>query len=297
MSDFRQVLYFAGQNFQGWKRNMRVFMTFMLGIVLCLMLSDEAVSYAQKYELSIQILEPFIWTYGDAASVMLSSLLLFLLFADMPFVTPETPYGLIRTKRSVWLGGQIVYVLTATVLFQLFLLIVQTLIVFPFAFVGNVWSKTAAMLGYGGAAEGALPVSVRTMESMLPYECAFQVFWLMLCYMLFLVSLMLLFNLAFGNAAGIVVALGMNLYGFLLNPELFQKLFHLTENQFYRANILCGWLSPLNHATFSMHNFGYDYLPKTGVSILLFSGVTILLIVGAGLKMPTYNFTFIQTDE
>ncbi len=148
MGELLQIFRFAGQNFIKWRRNPRIFITFLLAFVLGLMLSDEILFYAQKYEVSIQVLEPFIWTYGDQTSVMLSSLLLLLLFADMPFVDQETPYQLIRTRRSTWLAGQVVYVITATILYQLFLLTVQMIFASPMAFVGNVWSKTAAMLGY-----------------------------------------------------------------------------------------------------------------------------------------------------
>ena len=297
MRDIRQIFQLAGQNFFGWKRNPRIGMTFLLAFVLCLLLSDEVLTYSRRYETSLQILEPFIWTYGDAASVMLSSLLLVLLFADMPFVNQETPYRLIRTKRSVWLAGQLVYVIAATIMYNLFLVIVQSVFAAAFAFPGNVWSKTAALLGYGGAAKGIVPVSVKTMENVLPYECALQIFLLMLCYSLFIAAVMLCLNLFIGNAAGVIGAFAVNLYGFLLNPNLFQKLFHLTENQLYRANVLCGWLSPLNHATFPMHNFGYDYLPEISTSIGIFLAGIILLMIMSGMKMQTYSFTFIQMDE
>lgn len=297
MRDIRQIFQLAGQNFSGWKRNPRIAMTFLLAFVLCLFLSDEVLAYSQRYETSLQILEPFIWTYGDAASVMLASLLLVLLFADMPFVNQETPYRLIRTKRSVWLAGQLVYVIAATILYNLFLVIVQSVFAAAFAFPGNVWSKTAALLGYGGASKGIVPVSVKTMEHVLPYKCALQIFLLMLCYSLFIASVMLCLNLFIGNAAGVIGAFAVNLYGFLLNPNLFQKLFHLTENQLYQANVLCGWLSPLNHATFPMHNFGYDYLPEIGTSIGIFLAVIVLLMILSGIKMQTYSFTFIQMDE
>ena len=297
MCEIRQVLLVAGWNFSGWRKNPKIKITFLLAAGLCLLLSDKVLEHARRYETAVQILEPFIWTYGDAVSVMLSSLLLVLLFADMPFLGQETPYLLIRTRRNVWLAGQIVYVVCTTVLYILFLLGIQIVLAAPFAFTGNVWSKTAAMLGYGGAAKGAIPVSVKIMESVLPYECAVRVFLLMLCYLLFLVSVMLCLNLVLKNAAGVIGTFAVNLYGFLLNPKLFQKWFHLTENQFYRANVLCGWLSPLNHAVFPMHNFGYDYLPKTGVSIALFLGMTVLLTAVCARKMRTYNFTFAQTDE
>lgn len=120
MRDIRQAFQIAGQNFSGWRRSPRIWMTFILALVLCLMLSNQVVSYAVQYESVLQILEPFIWTYGDATSVMLSSLLLVLLFADMPFVSQMTPYWLIRTKRSVWLAGQVIYVVLTTVIYNLF---------------------------------------------------------------------------------------------------------------------------------------------------------------------------------
>ncbi len=297
MRDIRQTFQLAGQNFSGWKRNPRIVITFLLAFVLCLLLSDEVLSYSLRYETPLQILEPFIWTYGDSSSVMLSSLLLVLLFADMPFVNQETPYRLIRTKRSVWLAGQIVYVTAVAVLYNLFLAGVQISFAAAVSFPGNVWSKTAALLGYGGASKGIIPVSVKTMESVLPYECALQVFLLMLCYSLFIAAIMLCLNLFIGNAAGVIGAFAVNIYGFLLNPNLFQKLFQLTENQVYRANVLCGWLSPLNHATFPMHNFGYDYLPKLRLSIGMFLSVILFLLIVSGIKMRTYNFVFMQADE
>ena len=49
-----------------------------------------------------------------------------------------------------------------------------------FSFLGNVWSETAAMLGYGGGEGITVPVSIKTMEISTPYQCAAVVFLLML---------------------------------------------------------------------------------------------------------------------
>ena len=89
----------------------------------------------------------------------------------------------------------------------------------------------------------------------------------------------------------------VNLYGILLTPDIFQKVFHLGGGLSYRANILCGWLSPLNHATFPMHNFGYDYLPQIKISILLFLAVICILLFISRKCIKRYNFTFSQVDE
>ena len=238
MRDIKQIFQIAKQNFTGWRKNPRIWMTFALAFVLCLMLSDQVISQAVRYETPLQIVEPFVWTYGDASSVMLSSLLLVLLFADMPFVSQATPYWLIRSKRRIWLMGQVVYVVLATIIYNLFLLIVLGIMAAPFSFVGNVWSKTAAMLGYGGGESITVPVSVKTMEISTPYMCAISVFALMLFYSLLVAVFMLFLNLSIGNMAGVLGAFALNLYGLFLNPSIFQKLFHFTGNLAYKANVL-----------------------------------------------------------
>lgn len=297
MGKIRQSLLIAGQNFSKWPRSPRTWMVFVIAFILCLMLSDKILSYAQNYEISLQIVEPFIWIYGDSTSVLLSSLLLILLFADMPFVDSVTPYTLIRTKRSIWLLGQMIYVCVGTIIYNIFLLVSLMILTAPFAYIGNLWSETAALLGYGGSAGISIPVSVKTMESSMPYECAGKVFVLMFLYSLFIAGLMLWLNLLKYSGAGVIGAFAVELYGFLLNPEVFQKVFHFTGNLEYKANVLCGWLSPLSHATFSMHDFGYDYLPKISVSIVIFLVLIIVFIIFALIKMRTYNFIFVQVDE
>lgn len=57
MLAIKQVFVIAGQNFAMWKRSPRVWLTFIIGFVMCLMLSDNVISYAQRYETILQILE------------------------------------------------------------------------------------------------------------------------------------------------------------------------------------------------------------------------------------------------
>ena len=104
-------------------------------------------------------------------------------------------------------------------------------------------------------------------------------------------------NLAAGNMAGVIGAFAVSLYGLLLNPDVFRKLFHFTESQEYRANVFCGWLSPLNQATFPMHSFGYDYLPGIGMSMFIFAILIIALIGLSAVRIKGYNFSFTQTNE
>ena len=179
-TDIHQIFLLTKRNFSDWDKNPRIWMTFALGFVLCLMLTNQILEQAQTFQTPVQMFEPLIWTFGDAQSVMLSSLLLLLLFADMPFVNQMTPYWLIRTKRSVWMASQILYVILSTCLYTVFLCLTELLIASPWAYVGNVWSQTAASIGYGSNNHLTVPVSIKTMEMTTPYKCAICVVFLML---------------------------------------------------------------------------------------------------------------------
>ena len=50
--------------------------TVALAFILCFLLSDKAVRFAKQYETTMQIVEAFVWTFGDANSILLASLLL-----------------------------------------------------------------------------------------------------------------------------------------------------------------------------------------------------------------------------
>ena len=192
MAELRQVFSVAGYNFRQWRGNPRIFVTFALAFVLCFLLSDKAVRFAREYKTTMQAVEAFIWTFGDSNSILLASLLLALLFADMPFLSAGTPYYLLRIDRKLWLSGQALYIIGATLVYLLFILAATSAICMRNAFVGNQWSETAAILGYSGAGQAvALPALVKTLEMSTPYPCMATIFGLMLLYAMLLAMLML----------------------------------------------------------------------------------------------------------
>lgn len=298
MKYMHQLLQIVWLSFRRWRRNPRIILTFTLAFLLCLMLTDKAVSFAKHYHTVMQAVEAFVWIFGDADSIMISSLLVTLLFLDMPLLDEAAPYYLLRMNRSAWLLGQMLYIMAATLIYIVFLFVVSCLICAPISFPGNMWSETGALLGYSGIGEKiALPASVRTMEMSLPYQCAMVICVLILLYCLFLAVQMMMLRI-YGNKTGSVVSVFIiNLYGLLLNPELFQKLFKLPETQLYKANVLAGWLSPLNHATYYMHNFGYDYLPRLWMSCTLFLILIGLCIMVTLKKVKKFEFQFQQKTD
>lgn len=269
-------------------------MTFLISAVVCFLLSGKVVEVTEYYGTSTQAAEPFIWTFGDAASVLLISVLLIFLFSDLPGMTAFTPFYLVRMTKRKWLVSQFLYILLVTGLYVAFVLVTTMVLCMKHSYVENVWSETAALLGYSGAGEmWNIPSTVRTMESIRPYGCMVRVSLLILGYSLTLGFLILWGNLLSGKKYGMIMAMGYSLYGFLLDPKVLGKLLKLEAGEMYRVRSLVGWISPLNHAVYSMHDFGYDNLPGIFQSLLIFWGIGAFLCVLSFRALKKYPFTFL----
>lgn len=292
-----QIGSVAAYNFRQWRKNPRVFITFALAFILCFLLSDKAVKFAREYETTMQIVEAFVWTFGDSNSILLSSLLLVLLFADMPFISSGTPFYLMRIDRKTWLTGQALYITLATGIYMVFILLSTSMVCMSQSFIGNMWSETAAILGYSGAGKAvALPALVKTLEMSTPYEAMETIFLLMLFYTLLMAFIMLTFNIRKGQLAGVVSVFAFSLFGFLLNPQLIKTLFKLPDELMYKANVAVGWISPLNQATYHMHNFGYDLLPRLWQTYAIFGALIVMCFLLALRSIRRYNFNFTGTE-
>lgn len=297
MKKLRQVFSIAGYNFRLWKRNPRILVTFSLTFIMCFLLTDKTVRFAVDHNTTLQMAESFIWSFGDSNSILLSSVLLVMLFADMPFLSSGTPFYLVRTDRRIWITGQIIYILAATTIYLTFVLVSTALLSIQQSFIANMWSPTAAILGYTNAGERvAIPALVKTLEMSWPYQSMTSIFLLMLGYTSVMVLLMLVCNLCFGQVAGVVSVLVFSLYGMLMQPDTIQLLLKLPDEAYYIANVIIGWLSPLNQATYHMHSFGYDKLPRLWQSYCIFIGLSVSLYFAAIQAAEKYNFSFTGTE-
>ena len=277
----RMILVTAGYNFRMWKKNMRVIAAFLLAFILCFMLTDKLVLFTGEQETTMQLVEPFIWTFGDGNSILLGSMLFLLLFGDLPFITTATPFFLIRENRKIWIAGQFLYIVGACVFYLMFILGSTGILCMKYLFPKNTWSYTAAMLAYSEKGETlGIPAAVKTLEMSRPYQTMCCIFVLLLLYALVLMFLQMFFTLWKGQLAGVISALTFSAYEF-----------------YYKARVIVGWISPLNQATYSMHNFGYDNLPSLKETFLIFGSILTILVFLSTRQMKRYNFQFRGTEE
>lgn len=216
MYKLRQILLTAFANFRRWKKNPQIILAFCLAFIVSFLLSDKVLVFAKEHDTILQMAEPFIWTFGDAQSVLIISLLLLLLFADMPNLGNDVPLFLVRIDRKVWVLGQILYLILATFLFLCFILLSTCILASSQAFVANMWSDTAAVLGYSNIGyELNVPSFVKVMELNFPYQVMFHIFGLMLGYSIVMAGIILFFNMVKDNG-GMIAGIIYSGFGFLL---------------------------------------------------------------------------------
>lgn len=293
----RQIVKIAGSNFRGWHKNPQIYLAFGLAFVFSFLLSDKVVVFAQQHNTVLQIIEPFIWTFGDAQSVLQVSLIFLLLFADMPNLKNEVPFYLIRSSRKVWLFGQVLYQFVASLVLLFFITISICVLAGRHSYTANMWSETAAILGYSNIGQKiAVPAFVKVLELTFPYNCMIHIFLLLAGYSFFMTMLMLYFNLLRAKA-GMIAGIIFSVFGFLMTPDVINSISFLRGSGLNRANIIFGWISPLNHATYYMHNFGYDSLPRLWQSYIFFAAGGIIFLMLAMRKIKKYNFSFTGTQR
>lgn len=296
MRRFKQVFLTAVSNFRRWHKNPQMILCFLLAFIFCFLLSDKVMQFAKGHGTTLQGMEAFIWTFGDSQSVLAISTLLLLMFADMPNLSNEVPYFMVRMDRKVWILGQIVYLILAAFIFVFFIFVSTVLLSMERAYPADMWSDTAAVLGYSNIGEKiAVPAFVKVLELTTPYRCTMHIFLLMTGYSVTMAGLILFLNLCKSNG-GMIGGVIFSGFSILLNPDIVAEWFGIPMDNIRFANIISGWISPLNHATYYMHNFGYDNLPKLWMSYLFFILASALFFGLSLMKIKNYAFHFTGTQ-
>lgn len=271
-------------NLYSMRKNPRIFCGFLLGFCLCYFLMQRIMECSMLFHTDIQIFELFIWCFADSDSILFVSLAILLFLFQIPRLDTPAYYLIFRKGKMDWLLGQVLTSVLISLAYTMFLLGSSMLLALGGSNVvwGDQWSDTATILSFAPENfEVALTVVRKTIKLTTPYDCAATIFFLMAQYILFLTLLNLIFSLISGKKAGIVAVIVVSLYAYLLNPDKLTALLHVPEEVRDVANVIAAWISPLNHATYAMHRFGYGDFPSILQSHMVFGIINLGLLLGA----------------
>jgi len=293
MFSLRKISNCIFWNLRMLRKNPRMILSMAMGFLICFFLTEKVISLSREFLSNIQIFEPFIWCFADSDSILFASLALTLLLSQIPQLDAPAASLIFRAGRINWLVGQIFTALIVSFGYVLFLLLCSIVLTAGNASLSNTWSDTATLLSFSPASfEVALTVVRKTVKLTTPYACAANIFWLMAQYTLMLTMLNLAVSLRYGKKAGVSVIIVLSLFAYLLSPDRFMVWFQFDNNVKYYANLFAAWLSPLQHATYPMHSFGYDKLPSVTQTHLIFGTVNLLLTTASSLLIRGTQFHF-----
>jgi len=275
------------------RKNPRLAMSLGLGFLVCFLLTDKTISLSREFMTDIQIMEPFIWSFANSDSILFSALALILLLSQFPKMDASAAYLIFRTNRLNWIIGQVLTSLVVSFGYTVFLFLSSVLLTGGNAYLDNRWSETATLLSFSPASfEVALSVIRKTIKLTNPYASAVNIFFLIAQYSLLLTTLNLSIALRFGKKAGLFAVVLLCLFAYALTPDRFMAWLQLNDNLKYVANLIAAWLSPLQHATYIMHSFGYDQLPTISQTHLIFGVINLSLFALAFIFVRKTCFIF-----
>lgn len=152
MKLLKPVLAICVQNLRKWKTDYHVWIIGLICYVMILVYFDDMERIAEGLGTAMPVwVFPFL--YSQFHMKLIYTLLLVLFFCNAPFIDSNQTFMYIRSGHIKWLLGQMLYVITSSGIYYLFLLIVSFLsAVFAGGEINFEWGKTLVAVATSDAA-------------------------------------------------------------------------------------------------------------------------------------------------
>lgn len=179
MGVLKTIWAICSQNFRKWITDYRMWTIAALLIIMVQLYIDDMQKVAALLGTKIPIwIFPFL--YVQYHTRVIFTLPVVLMFCNAPFTDKNQIFVYTRTSRAKWLWGQILYILTASALYYLFILFVTFISTVFTAEISPKWGKTLHMIANTGAAQQAEAYFVNVpgiiLEFFSPVQATFFTF-------------------------------------------------------------------------------------------------------------------------
>jgi len=204
-------------------------------------------------------------------------LLPILLFCDAPFLDEQQPFQIIRTGRTRWAIGQIMYILTASAIFFIVCFFISVVLVIPHWEFSFEWGKVINTLTQSYVAEGvgmdAIPIEV--INNYTPIVATLLCGGATWIASSFIGLLMFLCNLWIRREAGILFA------SFFVGFAHFIEGMGISYSAWYSIRYISpiSWMDLSKIGKASVSSPSWSYVFAVGIVLLIILSIGILLSV------------------
>lgn len=177
MSSVKRILKICGYLFRTHQSAARVWLGYLLGIVMAMQQAFGYLAYAADAGEAINVLEAFIVVGNNYNRSMFLALGWLLVVSDAPFINDSTRYVLCRSNRKEWNRAAYLYIFLQAVVY--YALMAGATVVFSAGngYFANIWSAPLAALTDDVQAAAAYNVSfsypslIRTVSVFTAFFC------------------------------------------------------------------------------------------------------------------------------
>lgn len=274
----KKIFSIAMYSLRQWTSNPRIISLFVL---MSIFIWNNFRLIGQIIEITGIKTNPLIFPFFSNSPLKQLILLagILFLFSDAPFINKNQTYIIIRSKRITWVLGQILYIVLASAIYFLFLMLVSLLVLLPNAtFATNGWGKivnTLAQTDLKTQINLQFGISSEITAFYSPFQAfclSFLLNWGVAC---FLGLALFLINLKFNQRIGLVTGGIILFFDLLVTNTLPPVFYHLSPVSLSRLSVL----DPMGVSMFPNATYPFVFF---SVSIVVLSALLVLSIK----KMP-----------
>lgn len=208
MANLRIVWCLALNNFKKWPVNPRIYLLLISLFLYLYSRLAPVIEFCRTFGYGIA---PYTFPYimSEEFSVMLIMFGVVLLFCDAPFIDAQQPYIILRSGRMLWVMAQLLYIVLASALYFLAVILLNFIVLLPVAEFTPAWGKvigTFAQTSAGMQQGISIPFSYAIMNTHSPASAMFISFLLCWVVSVFIGFIMFVFNSNISRASGAIAA-------------------------------------------------------------------------------------------
>ena len=273
MDKIRMVISIATNNIRKWSVNPRIY---ILGILLVLLVFSIVEPIKNFSRVMGYRITP--WLFPFVSNFVITQIMLLLgivfLFCDAPFMDRSQAYIFIRSGRTMWVIGQIFYIMLATAIYFLFINFVIVIMLTPNIFFSNEWGKVLGTLAqtYSGRSFNIyLPIDYTIQNLYSPIQAFALSFMLEWSVGIFLGLVIFIANIYLTRAIGAIVATAIILMDIVILNAFPYYINHFSPVSLARLTIL----DPTGISTLPTDIYAYIFFL---VSITLLTVISIFSV-------------------
>lgn len=224
MNKAKEILKLCAYEFRIQMLSKRVWMGYLVGIVIIMKQSFGYLRYADSMQESVNVLEAFIVAGNNYNTAMFLVLGWLLVISEAPFVNNNSLYLIYRTNKKNWNTAMLLYLFLQAAIYYGLLAGATVLLSAGNGFFANIWSEPLVELTKTGSVVTEFNVSF-PYASFIKEVSVFQAFGytglLAFLYGLILGLLLYTFNLFSNQLVGAIAAFMFHFLGYEIMKEGF----------------------------------------------------------------------------